>query len=260
MRGIILAAGKGERLNGTNGDDPKCLVRMGELTLIERQILSLKSMGISDIAVVIGSGADRVRRKCGCDVRYVENPIFDQTNSLYSLWLTRHLLYEGFVVMNSDVLFHPQILWDLLTVRYEDALTVSYSDGTIPDLGDEEMKVVVRRGRVSDISKSIDPLEADGENVGIVKFGPSGARLLVEKMDELISGGAHKDWAPYAFRSFAKDRSLFAIGTRGYPWIEIDFPEDYRRAKDEILPLIVDENLESILPPIAVAGSNYSLV
>ena len=43
---------------------------------------------------------------------------------------------------------------------------------------------------------------------------------------------------PRAFAAFAAERPLYAIGTRGYPWTEIDFPEDYQRALRDILPQI----------------------
>ena len=85
MRGIILAAGKGSRLNGTAGDKPKCLVEAGGLTLIERQIETLHRAGIDDIVVVVGCQADRVRARCGQSVSYVENVRFAETNSLFSL-------------------------------------------------------------------------------------------------------------------------------------------------------------------------------
>jgi choline kinase len=84
----------------------------------------------------------------------------------------------------------------------------------------------------------MDPQAADGENIGIVKFGREGARLLVEKMDGLVAAGELKAWVPRAFKAFAEERPLHVIGTRGYPWIEIDFPEDYRRAVEEVLPQI----------------------
>src|SRR5262245_49432239 len=118
MRGIILAAGKGSRLNGTIGDKPKCLLRIGGRTLIERQIETLRSAGIDDIAIVVGCQAEMVRRICGAQITYIENTKFSLTNSLYSLWMARPLLFDGFVVMNCDVLFHPQMLGDLLTSRH----------------------------------------------------------------------------------------------------------------------------------------------
>jgi choline kinase len=238
MRGVILAAGKGSRLNGTAGESPKCLVELGGISLIDRQIRVLREAGIDDIVVVVGCQAERVRRACGHDITYIENIRYAQTNSLYSLWLARPLLYEGFVVLNCDVLFHPALLNDLLTSRHENALLLGYREASQPPYGDEEMKVRVRSGRVVDMSKSMDPAEADGENLGIVKFGARGAAALVGIMDELIARGGLRDWAPRAFAQFAQHHALHAIGTRGLPWIEIDFPEDYQRARHDVLPAI----------------------
>jgi choline kinase len=237
-RAIILAAGKGSRLNGTVGEAPKCLLQLGGTSLIERQIQVLRDAGISEIAIVVGCQAERVRRVCGHDLTYIENVRYAQTNSLYSLWLARPLLCEAFVVLNCDVLFHPALLTDLLASRHENALLLGYREASQPPYGDEEMKVKVHGGRVLDMSKEMDPAEADGENLGIVKFGARGAAALVEIMDELISGGHARSWAPRAFAAFARRHPLHAIGTRGLPWIEIDFPEDYQRARSEILPAI----------------------
>jgi choline kinase len=250
MRGVVLAAGRGARLNGTAGHLPKCLARVGGLTLIERQISVLRAGGIDDVVVVVGCEAERVRRSCGPGVQFVENTRFAQTNSLYSLWLARPLLLDGFVVMNCDVLLHPQLLDDLLSARYEDALLVAYQEDDAPPLGDEEMKVQTRRGRVVDISKAMAADAADGENVGVVKFGAEGARLLAAILDERVAAGGLRDWAPRAFAEFARIRPLHAIGTRGYPWTEIDFPEDYQRAVSEILPAIEADRRASLSPAV----------
>jgi len=238
MKAVILAAGKGSRLNGIIGEEPKCLLQVGEMSLIERQIVTMRQFGIDDIAIVVGYNADLVKEVIGPGVCYIENEIYAKTNSLYSLWLARDLLGDGFVVMNGDVLFHPRMLRNLLQSNNEDALLVSYRNSTFPGYGDEEMKVRIEGGRITDISKQIAPSEADGENVGIGKFGAAGARLLIKKMDALIEQGAERDWAPRAFQDFARERPLNAINTRGDPWIEIDFPQDYYHAVNSILPEI----------------------
>lgn len=237
MRAIILAAGKGARLAAAAGAGPKCLARVGGTSLIERQIRALRRVAMRRIGIIVGHRADLVRSTCGDDIEFVENSRYEVTNSLYSLWLARDLLLDGFIVLNADVLFHPQLLDDLLQARHEDALLVDYCDPAVP-LGEEEMKVTVKAGRVTDISKAMDPRQADGENVGIVKFGVAGARKLVELMNELVEAGCPGCWAPRAFREFAVRWPLHAVGTRGYPWIEIDSPEDYRRAIADVLPQI----------------------
>ena len=235
MKAIILAAGKGTRLDGT-AVKPKCLVEIGGQTLLQRQIETLRDVSIERIVVVVGFGADAIRDECDSDISFVENTQFAETSSMYSLWLAREHLADGFVVLNCDVLFHPQLLANVLESSHDDALLLSDTETT--PLGDEEMKVKVKDGLVVDISKEIDPLEADGENVGIVKFGAAGAKKLVGYMDQLIAAGAVKDWAPRAFREFALNHPLHALSTAGLPWIEIDFPEDYQRAVTEVYPLI----------------------
>jgi choline kinase len=153
--------------------------------------------------------------------------------------------------MNCDVLFHPQMLMDLLTSRHEDALLVSYQENDSEPMGDEEMKVTVRRGRLVNISKTMPAEEADGENVGIVKFGPEGARLLGTMMDRRVTAGGLRDWAPSAFGDFARVRPLHVVGTRGYPWTEIDFPADYEHAVRDILPAIEGDDATVIEQPDA---------
>lgn len=236
MRAIILAAGKGSRLEPVSGESVKCLVELGGISLIKRVLGYLRNAGIHEIAVVVGFQPDRIRQACGPDVEYIENPLFAETNSLYSLWLARKFFGDGFVVMNSDVFFHPQLLSDLLTARHEDAILLSWRNDT--QYGEEEMKVKVRGGQLVDISKVMDPSEADGENVGMVKFGAAGAAVLAKELDKLVADGAKRSWAPRAFLEFTKTRPLHAVSTRGFPWIEIDFPNDLSRAQTEILPQI----------------------
>jgi choline kinase len=107
-----------------------------------------------------------------------------------------------------------------------------------PPYGDEEMKVKVRGGRVVAMSKAMVAAEADGENVGLLRFDAGAVPVLVDKLDAIVAAGGRRDWAPRAFAAFASERPLYAIGTRGYPWTEIDFPEDYERAVRDILPQI----------------------
>jgi len=236
MRGVILAAGSGTRFNGAL--HPKCLAMFDERTLINIQLSALRSCGITDITVVVGFAADAVRLACGPHVRFIENTRFRDTNSLYSLWLARPVLEEGFVVMNCDVLFHPAMLADLLTARHDNALLIAYPEMNAPEMGDEEMKVQVRRGRVVDIDKHLHQQQTDGENVGIVKFSAEGARTLIAQMDDLVRSNHLRAWAPRAFKAFAGDHALYAVGTRGLPWTEIDTPEDYRYAVEHVYPAI----------------------
>jgi choline kinase len=237
MRAVILAAGTGNRLRAVIGAVPKCLAQVGERTLLERQLDILRAHDIDRITVVVGYRRDAIEAVCGRQVNFVYNPHYATTNSLYSLWLARDLLSEGFVVLNSDVLFHPHLLTRLLTSDHEDALLMEPRDPRVR-FSDEEMKVQVRAGRVAAIDKGLND-DADGENVGIAKFGPGGAPVLLGHVTDFVTAGAVREWLPRAFHTFSQCRPLHVIETDGYPWIEIDFPEDFVRACSETLPAIV---------------------
>jgi choline kinase len=243
MKAIILAAGKGTRLNGVDLK-PKCLFEVGGRTLLERQISALVEAQINEIVLVLGFEAETIQR-LRPTTSFVLNRRFAETSSLYSLWLAREHLTDGFVVLNCDVLFHPDLLHKLLSSPVDDALLIDFVDKQHNHLGDEEMKVKVNNGLIIDIRKDMDPADADGENVGMAKFGRQGARRLVEQMEALIARGSEREWAPRAFREFAARYPLHAISTNNCPWIEIDFPEDYRRAQDEIFPKI-ERPIESV--------------
>ena len=119
MRGIILAAGKGSRLNGTAGESRSASSRRAASRCSSVRSARCELAGIDDIASSSAVRRTGCARRVGTGVTYVENARFAETNSLYSLWMARALLYEGFVVLNCDVLFHPVLLDDLLTSRHD---------------------------------------------------------------------------------------------------------------------------------------------
>jgi choline kinase len=250
VRAIILAAGRGSRIEAVIGEHPKCLARIGSSTLLERQVRSLKACGVDRITVVIGYRGEQIEALSYRRFDVLQNAAFATTNSLYSLWLTRHLFGDGIVVLNGDVLFHPQLLSDLLTARYEDAALVA-TKGANTKYSDEEMKVRIRGGLIVDMSKTLTTEESDGENM---KFGKAGTRHLARHLDRIVQAGELSAWAPRAFVEFSRRRPLHAVDSRGLPWTEIDFPEDYWGACARVEPAIeASESLRGL--PARSAGN-----
>jgi choline kinase len=234
---IILAAGNGSRMGSLTADRPKALLEVAGRTLIDRQIDALRECGIRNVTVVIGYQQQRLRDHLKGRANFIENLRYRETNSLYSLWLARALVSRGAVVLNADILVSHRLLARLMSAPVEDAVLVDQR----PDLGAEEMKVKLWRGFVLEFSKALPPSEADGENVGILKFGRHAGTLLLRHLDTLVGAGHTQAWAPLAFGRLAREWPLRAVTTQGIPWIELDFPGDLERAEREIAPALVSD-------------------
>ena len=114
MRAIILAAGAGTRLNPLTDECPKCLLPAGSAPLADRQLDALRQVGVDDIVLVVGFEASQIRAHCGDAARYIENPEYLTTNSIYSLYLARGELDTDVFLFNCDILFHPEVLERML--------------------------------------------------------------------------------------------------------------------------------------------------
>jgi len=236
MKAVLLAAGRGGRLLPLTADRPKGLLKVGKQTIIEYQIEFLQSVGIAEIGVVTGHGSAKVRRTCGHRATYIHNRRYKQTNSLYSLWLAKEFVGgDSCLILNSDVLFHPELARRLLEARWENCILVDFRVG----LGEEEMKVVVKDDRVVDISKNLPPSSAQGENLGIVKCGREGARRVFEIAEQRAQQKEWNLWVPHAIQSLIGQEDFYAVATKGLPWVEIDYRHDLNLAEREILPAIL---------------------
>lgn len=233
---LILAAGRGSRLNEYTRDRPKCLLGIGERTIIEHQIQALTMAGIPSIQIVTGYGAEQVRETVGDLVSYAHNPDFDSTNSFDSFGCSTLLPGPGgLLVLNSDVLFHPGLILRLLEAPFENVLLADFE----ASLAEEEMKIAVDADRrITAISKSLAPSEADAENLGILRLGPGAASRMFDLSRGQGLAEAEIAWVPDGIHHLRTEFPFHAVSAEGFPWTEIDFAEDLLFARDEIYPLV----------------------
>jgi len=247
---VILAAGRGTRLGGQVNGDPKCLIRFGDKVLLEHQLTVLDRLGIDEVIVVVGHESDRVRQMVGDRCIYVVNDRFAETNSLYSLWTARANVSGPFMLVNSDVLAHPEIYRRVLTAGGT-ALAFDSSSGNEA----EHMKVSVRDGRLRAISKRLGPEETHGENLGVLFFEEDAGRRLLHEAASIVEAGHLKAWAPAAVDRIADRVAIRGVDVVGLPWTEIDFPEDLVTASQHIWPAISNGNAHRFGPKVRITDS-----
>jgi L-glutamine-phosphate cytidylyltransferase len=219
---IILAAGLGTRLGDGNDYLPKTLLRLGGITLLERQVAAIRRvLRISAITVVVGHEADKVREVGGPDLRYVENEEYRNTNTADSLRRALEFDGSGALLLNGDVLFSDSALAALDGV--ESGGLCEYK----PHVVDEEVQVHVDdAGRITRIGKAIAGV---AEAVGMYRLGPS---LNAAYLAEYRGSDARSYYEDVVNRLVGNGHDFQAVPLpAGAVATEIDTPEDLERAR-----------------------------
>jgi choline kinase len=245
MRAIILAAGRGMRLQQASDQPlPKCLLRFGGLSLLERHLRLLKNAGVDEVVLALGFRHDLVEAeldRLGWKPRpeIVLNPRYELGSMLTVHTVAGTMTRGGDVLlMDADVLYHERIMTALTTGERPVNRVLIDRDF---EAGEEPVKVCVRAGVPIELRKQLEPgLKYDtiGESVGFFRFDQAGARRLAA----LVAGYVESERAHLPHEEAIRDllreggQSVEVADVTGAPWIEIDFPTDVTRAGHEVLP------------------------
>lgn len=140
MQAIILAAGMGKRLKELTQDRTKCMVQVNGVALIDRMLHQIESRHLSRIVIVVGYEGEKLMKYIDTlgirtPIVYVQNPIYDKTNNIYSLALAKdYLCQDDTLLFESDLIFEDAVIDQLLDDPRETLALVdkyeSWMDGT----------------------------------------------------------------------------------------------------------------------------------
>lgn len=148
MQAVILAAGMGKRLGELTRENTKCMVKVNGVPLIDRILLQLSSLHLKRILIVIGYKGEHLReyvqaKYADLNIIYIENKIYDKTNNIYSLSLTKEYLKEDdTLLVESDLIFDDTLFPKIVENTYPNLVMVakyeSWMDGTMVRLDEED--------------------------------------------------------------------------------------------------------------------------
>ena len=243
---MVLAAGAGRRLRPDTDGLPKALLPVvragqhGEVTILDIALRNLAAVGLRDIVIVVGYAADAVRVRAaaleqehGVALTLVDNDRAEQWNNAYSLWLARDHFAAGALLVNGDTVHPVSVEKTLLAAagnQSQAGIVIAVDD--VKRLADEEMKVITGPdGRLTRITKLMDPALAHGEYIGATLIGAQAAAPLAAALEATW----HRDPSLYyedGYQEFADRGGVIGTAPVGVvDWVEVDNHDDLRRAR-----------------------------
>ena len=188
MKAIIIGAGRGERLMPHTADAPKCFAEVGNRRILDWGIEAMRDGGLTDVVFIGGYRIDLVQEAYP-EFTFCHNADWPDNNILESLMHAEDHMSDGFVCAYSDILYTGEIISNLMTSRADITLVCDtdwrerYKQRTEHPEDDGE-KMFVENGRVGLINRTMASEEATGEYIGVTRFSPAGAGMLIEAYHE----------------------------------------------------------------------------
>ncbi|HEU5127465.1 MAG TPA: NTP transferase domain-containing protein [Glycomyces sp.] len=236
MRGVILAAGQGQRLRPDTDELPKTLLPLTATeTILDTIVAGLAAVCVDDIAVTVGHAADKIREHApGLESRYgVTVTLIDNDkphwNNAYSLWTARDHYKTGALLVNGDTV-HPYSVEERLLDAAEQSGQLLLALDDHKTLTDEAMKVRIGERGVELIHKRQPIASAAGEYIG-VSLIPAGLADDLTKALEATFTRDHTLYYEDAYQLLAEAGQIGTVSTGPVAWTEVDDHADWAAAK-----------------------------
>lgn len=240
MQALILAAGMGRRLGEFTADNTKCMLEVNGIRLIDRMLGQLAHLQLERIIIVIGYAGENLRRyilehHAEKKIVFVENPIYDKTNNIYSLWLAKDLMAEDdTLLLESDLIVEDDVIKLACESDCENVALVSkyetWNDGTMVRI-DDDCNIISFIPK-----KAFKYSETDFyyKTVNIYKF----SREFINHhylpfLEAYIKVLGQNEYYEQVLRviTLIDDSGLKALPVNGLKWYEIDDVQDLRIAE-----------------------------
>lgn len=228
---VILAAGVGSRLRPITLDRPKCLVPLGDETILARMVRLLADAGVGDLVVSTGYAAAMVEaalRGAPMRVRLVHNPDYETTQNAVSLRRALDVAPPGPVIkLDGDLVFPAALLSRALS----DGDSCVLVDDRAPPR-DEAMKVMCEGAFAARFGKGLDPARCRGESIGVERFTAADRAALEGVLRAAHDAGETDRYYEDLYdRAIARGASLRCVSVADLPWTEVDDHDDLARAR-----------------------------
>ena len=225
MKALILNSGLGSRMGVLTSEHPKCMTEIStHETILSRQLKLIADAGIEDVVITTGYYDSVLINYCNSldlplRFTFVKNPIYDQTNYIYSIYCAREYLDDDLILMHGDLVFEREAFERVLASQVS-CMTVS---STLP-LPEKDFKAKVVDGKV--MAVGVDIFNEAMEAQALYKLLKKDWHIWLDKIIEFCETDRRKVYAENALNELNGAANISALDVQNLLCAEIDNPED----------------------------------
>ena len=225
MKALILNSGLGSRMGVLTSEHPKCMTEISaHETILSRQLRQIADAGIEEVVMTTGYYDDVLVSYCESlelplRIRYVKNPVYDQTNYIYSIYCAREYLDDEIILMHGDLVFENEV-FDRVAASPVSCMTVS---STLP-LPEKDFKAVVRDGMVMKVG--IEFFDEAMEAQALYHLKKEDWKLWLDEIKAFCEEEKTKVYAENALNELNGAANIHALDVENLLCAEIDNSED----------------------------------
>ena len=239
MKAIILSAGMGTRLLPLTYDMPKALIEIADAPLLIHTLFTLDRVGVSDITIVIGYYADKIREEIASytsttlsnlKITYIENSLYQTTGDAFSLWLAKNELKNDVIIIDGDLLFTEEMIQRLKDMPEGVYLAIDKKRVSEKETG---VKMASSSSnKIIDIIRCAIAQGVDGRYIGIVRVSGDSLSIFKDQLNVLMKSSSKSTVYSQAILMMIEEGyEVYGIDMSDLPWTEIDTLEDLEYAR-----------------------------
>lgn len=231
MKVIILNSGLGNRMGDLTKDKPKCLVKLNNENILGRQLRILKENGLKDIIITTGPFEEKIINYCKLNfpelkINYVNNPIYEKSNYIYSLYLIKEKMEDNVILLHGDLVFDEKIIKKIINKKE----SYGFIDKNNEKISEKDFKALIENNKISKISVNLE-----GKNVydlmPLYLFKKEDFEKWIHEIKNFIEEGNDKCYAEDALNKILNKINLKYIEYDKELFMEVDDLIDLKKAK-----------------------------
>ena len=226
MKALILNSGMGTRMGELVSNHPKCMTELnhGE-TILSRQLRQIAEIGITEAVITTGYFDSVLVNYCEglnlpIHITYVNNPAYQETNYIYSIYCAREYLEDDLLLLHGDLVFENEVL-DQLLEKEESCMAVS----SLAELPQKDFKAVIRDGRIQKIG--IEVFNDSFAAQPLYKLLQKDWNIWLEQIVEFCKKGRVECYAETAWNEVAGKCCIVPLDIKSMLCSEIDTQDDW---------------------------------